>query len=120
VTRKDALGKFGERVAARFLADAGLTVVDSNWRCPRGEIDLVATDGDTLVFCEVKTRSTLRYGDPAEAVGVVKAARLRGLAGMWLEARQPRERWRTIRFDVVTVLARPETTPQVRHLRGVI
>lgn len=120
MTRKDALGKFGERVAARFLADIGLTILDSNWRCPRGEIDLIAIDGSTLVFCEVKTRSSVRYGDPSEAVGVVKSARLRRLAHMWLDTADRDTVWRTIRFDVVTVLRRPGALAQVRHLRGVI
>lgn len=66
---KDAVGAYGERVAERFLQEAGLTVLDRNWRCSAGELDLVLTDGPALVFCEVKTRSGLGYGDPAEAVG---------------------------------------------------
>lgn len=115
---KDALGKLGESIAARCLTDHGLTVVETNWRCARGEIDLIATDGSTLVFCEVKARSSVRYGDPGEAVGAVKAARLRRLASMWLEQRSGDSFWRDIRFDVVTVLMRPNGVPQVRHLRG--
>ena len=113
---KDAVGRFGEQVAARHLEDAGLRILDRNWRCPEGEIDIVAADGDTLVFCEVKTRSGLAYGDPAEAVVAAKAARLRRLALRWLAAHGLG--WRELRFDVVTVLRRTEGGPLVRHLRG--
>jgi putative endonuclease len=120
VKKKDVLGKFGERIAARLLVDTGLEILDSNWRCSRGEIDLVAGDRSTLVFCEVKTRSSTRFGDPSEAVGFTKAARLRRLASQWLEERSGDRHWENIRFDVITVLQRPAALPQVRHLRGVI
>jgi putative endonuclease len=111
-----ALGQYGEQVAAEHLEEAGLRILDRNWRCPEGEIDIVAADGDTLVICEVKTRSGLGYGDPAEAVIAAKAARLRRLALRWLAADRPR--WRDLRFDVVTVLRGPDGKPLVRHLRG--
>jgi putative endonuclease len=113
---KDAVGRFGEQVAAEHLERAGLTILDRNWRCPEGEIDIVAADGDTLVVCEVKTRSGLGYGDPAEAVVAAKAARLRRLALRWLAA-HPLS-WRELRFDVVTVLRGQGDEPLVRHLRG--
>ncbi|HOW01581.1 MAG TPA: YraN family protein, partial [Rhodoglobus sp.] len=54
---KDALGRRGEEIAARYLASRGLAIVERNWRCPQGEIDLIARDGGELVFVEVKTRS---------------------------------------------------------------
>lgn len=113
---KDGVGRFGEQVAARCLEAAGLQILDRNWRCPDGEIDIVALDGDTLVICEVKTRSGLRYGDPAEAVSRAKVLRLRRLALRWMAARDVS--WRELRFDVVTVLRRAEGEPLVRHLRG--
>ena len=65
---KDALGAYGERVAAAHLVAAGMTVLERNWRCPLGEIDIVARDGDVLVVCEVKTRSSTALGHPLEAV----------------------------------------------------
>ena len=77
---KDALGAYGERVAAAHLVAAGMTVLDRNWRCPIGEIDIVARDGDVLVVCEVKTRRGDGFGHPLEAVTARKAARLRRLA----------------------------------------
>ena len=113
---KDAVGAYGERVAARHLQEAGLVVLDRNWRCADGELDIVARDGPALVFCEVKTRRSDRHGTPAEAVVAAKAARLRRLAGEWLRATGVHPD--TIRFDVVSV--RPQRTgpARVEHLRG--
>ena len=87
---KGAVGRFGEQLAVRHLEAAGLRILDRNWRCAEGEIDIVAADGDTLVVCEVKTRSGTGFGDPAEAVVGAKAARLRRLALRWLAARGAR------------------------------
>ncbi|MDT5371992.1 MAG: putative endonuclease [Mycobacterium sp.] len=116
---KDVLGQVGEAVAARVLGDAGLEVIDRNWRCARGEIDIVASDGSTLIFCEVKTRSSRMFGDPLEAVHPIKAMRLRLLACMWL-ADHPGGRWGDIRFDVISVLKAPGVAARVRHVRGAI
>jgi len=113
---RTALGRYGEQVAAEHLEGAGLRILDRNWRCADGEIDIVAADGDTLVVCEVKTRSGLGYGDPAEAIVAAKAARLRRLALRWLAA-DP-STWRDLRFDIVTVLRGQDDRPLVRHLRG--
>ena len=115
---KDALGQYGERVAVRHLVEAGLSILDRNWRCELGEIDIVARDGDTLVVCEVKTRSGLGFGSPLEGVTPRKAARLRRLAGRWLEESpvHPSD----VRIDLVGVL-RPRRGPaQVEHVRGVM
>jgi putative endonuclease len=112
------LGQYGERLAARCLIDAGFEVLETNWRCARGEIDIIARDGATLVICEVKTRSSTAYGDPAEAVGRVKSQRLRGLSLQWL-ADHP-GRWEAVRFDVVAVLKGGPGPAQIRHLRGVL
>lgn len=116
---KDAVGRFGEQVAADRLRAAGLTIVARNWRCRDGELDIVAREGACLVFVEVKTRSSRAFGDPAEAVGPTKAARIRRLALRWIEDnRTPDRFWDSIRFDVVTVVRRPAGTPDVAHLRG--
>jgi putative endonuclease len=114
---KDALGAYGERVAERCLVDAGLVVLERNWRCEFGEIDLVARDGDCLVVCEVKTRSSVAFGHPVEAVTARKAARLRRLAAAWIQARgvHPRE----VRIDVVAVLRAGSGAAEVEHLRAV-
>lgn len=110
----DGLGRYGEDVAARHLTEAGLRVVARNWRCPEGELDIVAWDGDTLVVCEVKTRSGVGFGEPAEAVNRQKAQRIRRLALRWLmEQRVP---YLELRFDVVSVLRQPRGAAAVDHL----
>jgi putative endonuclease len=109
-------GRAGERLAAKYLLDAGYLVLDKNWRCDRGEIDIVAQDGSTLVFCEVKTRSSNAFGEPIEAVTSLKSGRLRLLAVRWL-ALQSRN-WPDMRFDVIGVMRRPGLTAQIRHIKG--
>lgn len=114
---KDAVGAYGERVAERFLVEAGLVVLERNWRCALGEIDIVARDGDCLVVCEVKTRTSVAFGHPAEAVTHAKAMRLRALAMEWVRARGVRPR--DIRVDVVAVLRASRGPAEVSHLRDV-
>lgn len=115
---KDALGRYGEDVAARHLAASGLVLLARNWRCPEGEIDIVARDGDVLVVCEVKTRRDTSHGTPVEAVTPKKAERLRVLAVRWMAAHAARPR--AVRFDVVAVLAAGRGPAVVDHRRGVI
>jgi len=94
----------GEDAAADLLCRNGLSVVERNYRCDLGEIDLVAAAPGLIVFCEVKARATDRWGLPAEAVDHRKQRRLRRLASRWLSERRPgRVR---VRFDVVSVVAR--------------
>jgi putative endonuclease len=114
----NAVGRFGEEVAVQHLRAAGMAVVERNWRCRAGELDVIARDGDVLVFCEVKTRRGMRFGRPAEAVGPAKAQRLRDLARMWLA--DSGSRAGTLRFDVVEVLLSSQRGTQVEHLRGVL
>jgi putative endonuclease len=114
---EDALGAYGERVAVAHLLAAGLTVLDRNWRCPLGELDIVARDGDLLVVCEVKTRSSTRRGHPLEAVTTDKVARLHRLAEAWIEDRRVHPAG--VRIDLLAVL-RPDRGPAlVEHVRGV-
>src|ERR1700730_7564329 len=80
----DAIGAYGERVAALALTGAGMVVLDRHWRCASGELDIVARDGNTIVFCEVKTRRGAGFGTPVEAVGYAKVRRLRALGSLWL------------------------------------
>jgi putative endonuclease len=116
---KDAVGRFGEDLAAAHLAGAGLVVLARNWRCPDGELDIVATEDDVVVFVEVKTRSTLAFGHPAEAVTPVKAARIHRLAMRWLAEHRDRVPTRPqIRFDVVSVVRLAAGGPAVTHVRG--
>jgi putative endonuclease len=113
----DGLGRYGENVAAGYLQAAGLEILERNWRCSAGEIDIVAKDGETVVVCEVKTRSGEAFGDPVEAVTRAKAARLRRLAALWLSTRGVRAQ--EIRVDVVGVHRGRRGAASVRHLRGV-
>jgi putative endonuclease len=116
VPTRNELGAHGERIAAAYLASAGLRLLDRNWRCREGELDIVARDGDALVFCEVKTRRGVGYGHPVEAVSLPKQRRLRTLAHRWLTAHD--EHATELRFDVVGILMRPSRPALVTHLRA--
>ncbi|HEV2088294.1 MAG TPA: YraN family protein [Cryptosporangiaceae bacterium] len=111
----DGVGAYGERVAARHLQQGGLVVLDRNWRCADGELDIVARDGDTLVFCEVKTRRSDSHGTPAEAVVAAKVIRLRRLACRWIADTGVHPT--AVRFDVVSVRPQRSGPALVEHLR---
>ncbi len=115
---KDELGRRGEAVAVAMLERAGLVVLDRNWRCSEGELDIVATDpaqrDPVVIFCEVKTRSGEGYGSPFDAVTQGKRRKIRRLGLLWLA--QPHIRgYPRMRFDVVGVLWRPGQEPTVEH-----
>jgi putative endonuclease len=103
---RQRLGARGEELAAEWYAAAGYHVVARNWRCRDGELDLVVADDADLVFCEVKTRSSHRFGLPAEAVTAAKQRRLRLLAARFLAEGPalPEARGRSVRFDVAAVM----------------
>ena len=105
-----ALGRWGERRAARHYEAAGYVVLDHNWTARGGELDLVLMRGDEIVFCEVKTRSSDRFGAAVEAVDERKQRFVRRAAMSWLDAHDRRGR---LRFDVATV-----TGPRVEILEG--
>ena len=115
---KDAVGRYGEDVATRYVQDAGWRVLDRNWRGADGELDLVALDGTALVTVEVKTRRGVGYGHPAEAVTARKVARLRRLTAQWVAAHDVRPR--SIRIDVIAVLVPRSGAAQVEHLVGIV
>ena len=98
-----ALGVSGEDAVAAWYVSHGYEVVERNWRCKTGELDLILRRGRTFVFCEVKTRSSDAFGAPVEAVTRNKQVRLRHLAARWLEDAPMRPI--DIRFDVASVLA---------------
>lgn len=112
------LGDVGEEIACAHLEDLGWSVVERNWRCNIGELDLVAIDPQgELVFCEVKTRRSTRCGFPVEAVGPDKARRLRRLAWAWLADREKRPP--SFRIDVIGVLCPPGAPITLQHLQAV-
>lgn len=116
VRASDALGRFGEQVAARHLVSDGFVVLERNWRCDLGEVDILARDGDVLVVCEVKTRRSTSHGSPFEAVTERKLHRLERLGMRWMRERAVRPA--SMRVDVVSVL-RPVSGPTViEHVRG--
>ena len=112
-----ALGGYGEAQAARFLVERGMVVLDRNWRCDLGELDLVLRDGSVLVFCEVKTRATEAFGSPLESVTPAKVARLRRLAARWM--RDHGVRAEEVRLDLVGVLLGGSGPGRVEHVPGV-
>lgn len=116
---RGGLGAFGERIAAAHLAADGMVLLARNWRCRYGELDLVASlvPPDALVFCEVKTRRTGRYGPPAGAVVPAKAARIRRLAARWMT--ETGTHGAEVRFDIVSVLVSPTDVVDLEHLHGV-
>ena len=116
---KDAVGQFGEDLAVQHLSECGMRVLERNWRCRDGEIDVVAVDGNVLAFVEVKTRSRLGFGTPAEAITARKLSRMRRLAARWLGEHPDAGRWDAVRLDVVSVVRLGPDGPSVEHLRGV-
>lgn len=115
--RRIAVGRWGEQKAVEHLLKLGMQLVDRNWRCSLGELDIVAYDGRTLVVVEVKTRTSDRFGSPAEAVTPLKAARLRRLSAQWL--REHDDRPLDVRIDVVGVLVPARGPWRLDHLTGV-
>lgn len=112
-----AVGDHGEELACEHVVQQGWQVVERNWRCAAGEVDIIAWDGDCLVFCEVKTRRSTRYGPPVEAVTPAKAARLRRLAWSWLRAHDVHPRH--VRIDVIAVALARSGPPALTHLQAV-
>ncbi|MCC9307064.1 YraN family protein [Kitasatospora sp. RB6PN24] len=132
---QQALGRYGEEVAARRLERDGLRILERNWRCAQGELDIVALEGDTVAVCEVKTRSEQGFQRPEEALDQTRGERLRTLAERWLSERWPAHFTRLaevavpgpvplppggVRIDLVAVVSRARGAARVEHLRGVV
>ncbi|MFD1721819.1 YraN family protein [Amnibacterium endophyticum] len=114
---KDEVGRRGEQLAVDHLIAAGYRVLDRNWRCREGELDVVALDGDELVVVEVKTRTGLGYGHPFEAVDRDKLHRLGVLASRWRGAH--RGVARSTRIDLIAVVLGRHVPPVIDHMRAV-
>ena len=116
------LGPRGEALAAKLLKKSGLKILARNYRCPVGEVDLIALDratrktqgAETIVFVEVKTRTSDRYTDPHAAVNAEKRRRLRRVAEYYLRARKAEDY--NARFDVVSVLLKDGQEPKIEHI----
>ncbi|MGY1438294.1 YraN family protein [Streptomyces reniochalinae] len=120
---RSALGRYGEDLAARRLREAGMTVLERNWRCAEGEIDLIARDADAVVICEVKTRRAAPFQHPMEGLPPAKTARLRRLAARWLTecwiARYGQPPVGGVRIDLVGIVLPDRGAPVLQHVRGV-
>ena len=114
---KDALGRTGEQIAAAYLEQAGFRILDRNWRCAGGELDIVAAERQVLVVCEVKTRSGTQFGYPVEAISHSKLVRLRRLAVSWLVAHGVL--FEEVRIDAIGLLRERAGDFRVEHVRGV-
>jgi putative endonuclease len=118
---RQQVGRQGEDLACAELVRQGMEVVDRNWRCAFGEIDIVAAEpsdrGVTLVFCEVKCRTGTGFGHPLEAITFRKIRTLRQLAAHWL--RQHRVTADGIRLDAIGVVLLPGQQPSLTHVRAV-
>jgi len=114
------LGRLGEQLAAEHLVRRGFQIVERNYRTRWGELDIVAFDGRTLAFCEVKTRRASRSGvAPLEAVRSHKRARVRRMAGRWLIERPDRPYAQNLRFDAIgVILDRSDRLVRLEHLEG--
>ncbi len=111
------LGALGEQAATDYLIRQGYVILSRNWRGKRVELDIVALDGNTLVFCEVKTRRSNVRGLPAEAVTAAKFENIRSAALMWIGAHKPR--CSGLRFDVVSVMWTRGEVTSLSHLKGI-
>lgn len=113
---KDDLGRAGEQRAAQHLTDTGYAVIDRNWRCAQGEIDIVAVHGAYLAFVEVKTRRTVAFGHPFEAVDRRKHRRLWQLAQAWIAEHPEAARGRIARVDVIGIIGADPSSGSLEHL----
>ena len=111
------LGRRGEGEAVRFLKKSGYRIIARNLRARFGEIDVVAQDGPTLCFVEIKTRSSIRFGCPEEAVTAQKRQRLIRLASWYLQSRRSAES-RPVRFDVLSILNSTNGPARIRLIKG--
>lgn len=114
MNRRQLLGRQGEDLATRYLAKQGYRILEQRYRCKAGEIDIIAVDHKTLVFIEVKTRSSIAYGLPAEAVTYNKQQKIRQLALLYMQ--EGKHNYQSIRFDVISVLLNHDGH-QLEHIK---
>ncbi len=118
------LGRRGEKIARKFLKGQGLKILAGNYRCPTGEVDLIALDestlkvdgAQTLVFVEVKARSSAKYTDPASAVNADKQQRIHKVARYYLASHETSDY--NVRFDIISIVAREDQEPEIDHYPG--
>lgn len=116
---KKEVGQSGEDFASRHLIQAGLTVLVRNYRCPQGEMDIIAREGFQLVFIEVRTRSSGRYGWGEESITPQKKARLTRIASHYIKSRGYKK-WPPMRFDLIAIrIGKNSNPPDLYWIRGI-
>lgn len=116
MNKNQSIGKYGEDRASEFLERLGYEIIERNWRCNSGEIDIVARDNRCLVFAEVKTRSRVGFGHPFEAITSAKMKKMRQLAGEWCRAHEIARA--QVRLDAISVLLTSGKV-HIEHLKQV-
>ena len=110
------LGRWGEDLAIDYLVQKGYAIVERDWKSGRRDIDIIAKDGNVIVFVEVKTRRNQDFGAPEEAIDFRKLQNLQLAINHYVKARDIRQ---AIRFDVISITGTPETTHDIRHIQDV-
>lgn len=116
MARKDDLGRAGEDRAAAELRRRGYRILDRNWRCAIGEIDIVAERDGVVAVIEVKTRSSDRHGHPLEAIDGRKLSRLWRLASTWAREHPDQTRWRRLRVDAIALIGPDPHSAEIDHV----
>jgi putative endonuclease len=114
---KQSIGALGEQMAARYLEMHGMRILARNWRHKFGELDLIAVDGTTLVAIEVKTRSSIAFGHPLEAITASKFGRIKALLAIWAGAHEPR--LSELRVDAVGIVLGKPGEITIDHRAGI-
>ena len=118
MAQKDVLGRSGEARAAAYLREGGYEILDQNWRCRDGEIDIVAERDGALVIVEVKTRRGVGFGHPFDSITAQKLTRLHRLAVAWAVAHPQQARGRELRVDAISVLGADPAHAVLEHIAG--
>jgi putative endonuclease len=108
------LGSEGEHLAVKFLKKRGYKIIARNYKTPIGEIDIIAEDGDTIVFVEVKTRTDDSFGQPFEAVNRRKRQKMKNLALLYLK-KQGKES--PVRFDILSIFYMNNGNKEIEHIK---
>lgn len=114
--KEDELGRKGEKIAIKYLKKSGFEIIEHGFRALRGEIDIIAREKDTIVFVEVKTRSSHEFGYPLEAVDFKKQAQIKKLASIYISKKF--QKFIPCRFDVVGIIINEKGEPEIIHVRN--
>ncbi|SMC71164.1 YraN family protein [Pedobacter nyackensis] len=108
------LGTWGEKIAVAYLESCGYRILNTNWRCARAEVDVIADQEGTIIFVEVKTRSSVDYGHPEDFVSYKKEKQLEFASSAYIEMRQHQGE---IRFDIIAIVFENKDIYQINHIK---